>query len=68
MKTKDIGVNMWAYFPEGKIRNNVIDYPEMQVLMVPAEIRNTLHNNGYAGRSFIGTVRGISFKPFHWME
>lgn len=42
-------------------RINMIDSNEKQVLTVPAEIRNTLHNNGYAGRDFMGTVRGVPF-------
>jgi hypothetical protein len=42
-------------------RNKVINNNEKQVLTVPAKIRNTLHNNGYAGRNFKGTVRGVLF-------
>jgi hypothetical protein len=46
---------------KGMERDNIKDHKYYKVLNAPAQVRNSLHNNGYAGFNFEITLRGRTY-------
>ena len=60
-----IGVDKGSYYSYTKnllSRLNMYDDDKFKTLNAPAQIRNSLHNNGYPDRDFEVTIRGRLFK------